>query len=422
MKSRTRLSFALTALTAGSLVLAGCSNDPGGSSAKNTVTFFATTDYRDAYQVIIKDFEAEHPGVKVKVTFVGGNDMEATENTQLAAGNAADVLAVQPGTGGNLISVGSLTKGGHLADLSNESWAKEVPAALKPVVAVGSKTYMYPGVLQPLGAFYNTQAMQAAKLDVPSTWTQLLAFCRNAKSAGKVAFSLGLQDQWVAQLVPYALTPTLVYGPDPGWNTKLVAGQTTFPTSPWLKVEQQYLDMRDAGCFSASPNGISFDNTLPPVAKGDALAVVQVGGIFGNLQGQNKGATYSLTPLPATDDTSQTRMGASPGIGLGLNAKAKNPKLALEFINYVAQPAVINKFAMTLGGVAPAIGNAEFKAPPLLATFNNYLEAGKVSTFPDTGWPNPEIQNAHLVGIQNMFLGSETPKGVLNDMQSAVKH
>ncbi|MEU7745750.1 hypothetical protein [Nonomuraea sp. NPDC049158] len=57
----------------------------------------------------------------------------------------------------------------------------------------------------------------------------------------------------------------------------------------------------------------------------------------------------------------------------------------------------------------------------MLTTFNELVAAGRVGAFPDTGWPNAEIQNAHLVGIQNLFLGEATPEQVLTNMQNAVK-
>ncbi|NMO56836.1 extracellular solute-binding protein [Actinoplanes sp. TBRC 11911] len=412
----------LAALTGFALLLTGCSNSSGSdNSSSNTITFYASTDYKDAYDALINDFRTANPGVTVNATYAKTDDIQSTQPTQLQSGGGADVLSVQPGQGGNTISEATLAKAGYLVDLSDRAWASKIPASLKSVTDYDNKTYMFPGVLQPLGAFYNTQAVQGAGLKIPTTWAQVLSFCRDAQAKGKVAFSLGLSDTWVTQLVPYALAPTLVYAQNPNWNADLTAGKATFPDSAWKTVEQQYLDMKNANCFTNDPNGVSFDNTLPPVAKGQALAIVQVGGVFGNLQQQNTAVTYDLQPLPATDDPNATAIAASPGVGLGVNAKSKNKELALRFVDFVAQDTNINKFATTLGGVVPAIPNSAFTVSPVLKTFNELVTASKVSAFPDTGWPNARIQNAHLVGIQNMFLGKKTPAQVLQDMQAQVK-
>jgi raffinose/stachyose/melibiose transport system substrate-binding protein len=419
MQRRSLLAVAATAI----LLVTGCSNDSSGGSGSGgskTLTLMAISDNKPGYDPIVAAFEKEHPGVTVKVTYGTGNDFESIINTQLAGGNAADVLAVQPGIG-NLVSVGSLGKKGYLADLSGQSWAAKIPPNLKSQTDFDGKTYMYPEFMQPLGAFYNSQAVKAAGLTAPTTWTQLLAYCKAAKDKGKVAFSLGLSDQWVTQLVPYALAATLVYGKTPDWNAQLIAGTVTFPDSEWKTVEQKYLELNAAGCFSKNPNGISYDNTLPPVAKGDALGIVQVGGILGTLQSKNNAVAYELQPLPATDNPAETNIPASLGVGLGVNAKSKNKDLALQFVEYVARPEVTNGYVETIGGGIPAIANDAFTAPQGLASFAKLVQEGKINAYPDTGWPNPQVQNAHLVGIQNMFLGKATPDQVLKNMQDAVK-
>lgn len=416
-----RMSLPVAALAAATLVaLAGCSNNAGGGDADKTLSMFASTDSKPAYEPLIAAFEEANPGVKVNVTWGTGNEFETTQTTQLASGSGPDLLDVLPGSGGNLISVGSLAGKGYLADLSNESWTADIPESLRSQTDIDGKTFSYPVTLQPLGAFYNTQGLEEAGLTVPTTWTELLDYCAGAQDAGKVPFSLGLQDQWVTQLIPYSLAATLVYSEDPDWNKQLVAGDATFPDSNWADVLNKYLELNDAGCFSADPNGISFDNTLPPVADGEALGIVQVGGIFGNLQGQNEDIAYELQALPANDDAESTYIAASPGHGVGVNAASKNLDLAIKFVNFMAEPEQINAVATALGAAVPAIPNDSFEPSELLTNFNGYVASGHVAAFPDTGWPNPEIQNAHLVGIQNMFLGTETPEQVLEDMQAAV--
>lgn len=413
-----RTTFALAAVAA-LLLAAGCSNDTSGGAGANTLTMYAISDNRVGYEPIISAFEAANPGVTVNVTYGNGNDFESTLNTQLASGNAPDLLAVQPGRG-NLVSVGALGSMGYLADLSDQGWVAGIPASLRSQTDLDGRTYLYPEFLQPLGAFYNTQAMQAAGLTAPTTWSEVLRFCGAAAAGGRVAYSLGLSDQWVTQLVPYALTATLVYGDTPDWNQQLVDGRVTFPDSAWLTAQEKYMEMRDAGCFSENPNGISFENSLIPPSDGSALGIVQVGGVLGNLQSNNEEVVYDLQPLPATDDPAATRMPGSLGVGLAVNARARDVELATRFIEFVAQPEQINSYVESIGGGIPAIANNEFEVPQTLATFSEFVENGAIRPFPDTEWPNPRIQNAHYVGVQEMFLGAASPREILQRMQDAV--
>jgi raffinose/stachyose/melibiose transport system substrate-binding protein len=45
-----------------------------------------------------------------------------------------------------------------------------------------------------------------------------------------------------------------------------------------------------------------------------------------------------------------------------------------------------------------------------------FQKAGKTYPFPDQLWPNPKVQQAHLVGLQNIFAG----KGSVADMLAAM--
>jgi molybdate transport system substrate-binding protein len=94
MKNRT---VALALSLAATLALAGCGSgdDPGsssgGSSGKETgtLTVLGAASLTEAFTTLAKDFEADHPGVKVKLSF----DSSATLAEQVTQGAPADVLA-----------------------------------------------------------------------------------------------------------------------------------------------------------------------------------------------------------------------------------------------------------------------------------------------------------------------------------------
>ncbi|GAB4095935.1 molybdate ABC transporter substrate-binding protein [Brachybacterium horti] len=86
---------ALAAALAGALLLGGCSgsssdtagaSDAGGST---TLTVFAAASLKSSFEEIATDFEADHPGVDVQLSFAGSSDLV----TQIGQGAPADVLA-----------------------------------------------------------------------------------------------------------------------------------------------------------------------------------------------------------------------------------------------------------------------------------------------------------------------------------------
>jgi len=80
------VSTGVAALAAALLVpaLAGC-----GSSSDKTLTVFAAASLQEPFTALAKQFESEHKGVKVELSFGASNDLAA----QIQQGAPADVIA-----------------------------------------------------------------------------------------------------------------------------------------------------------------------------------------------------------------------------------------------------------------------------------------------------------------------------------------
>jgi raffinose/stachyose/melibiose transport system substrate-binding protein len=234
-----------------------------------------------------------------------------------------------------------------------------------------------------------------------------------------VAYSLGVQDSWVTQLIPYALVPTTVYRKIPNFDALMKAGKATFAKSGWLTAENQYMTMNQRGCFESNPLGTNYDSSLTLVSGDKAAAVVQGSWAFSPLRTQASSTTFKMLPLPATNNPADTRMAGAPAAAFAVNAKTKNPE-AMKFINFLASPAAQNAFARTSGNL-PAYSNASYRPDAALTTFVSYLRAGKTVPFMDQLWPNPKVQDAHLTGLQDVFAGKSSVADVLAAMDKAYR-
>jgi raffinose/stachyose/melibiose transport system substrate-binding protein len=386
----------------------------------STLRILATTNDKPAMDPAVEAFKAANPGTEVNVTYADVDNLQTTLRTQLSAGTGPDVFNVWPGSG-NAGGIGVLAEPGYLADLSARPWAAQVAASDKPLVQVDGKTYAVPINSLAVGAIYNGQALQQAGLTAPTTWSELLSFCAAAKAKSKAAFALGVQTDWVTQMVPYSFVATLVYGKDPEFNAKQSAGQVTFAGSAWKQALDKYLEMNSKGCFNASPNGTSYEASLTMVAKGEALGVVQVTSALPALQQQaGSGVEFSFAPLPATDSAADTFVPASALTLFGVNAKSKNADLANKFVDFLASATEINKYATTSGGF-PAISNDAYQANTVVRVILDYRSQNKTVAMPDAFWPNPKVQATHFTGVQELFAGKATPEKVLSEMDSVYK-
>ncbi|WP_406470438.1 ABC transporter substrate-binding protein [Streptomyces sp. NBC_01615] len=415
MKTR-KLPVLIAALTAGA-VLAACSGGTtAGSGGGGSKTLTLASVDQGSIADVVKAFEKANPGVKVRYTTSGADQYQQQIRTQLSSGTAPDVMSVWPGNG-NPAATYVLAKPGYLRDLSDQPWAAKLPDAMKSVAQYKGKTYNAVFGQNGIGAVYNQQAMAKAGLTPPDTWTKLLAFCRAAKAKRTPAFALGNQDNWVTQLVQYALVATTVYGPDRDFDKKMQAGQATFAKSPWTTALDKYRTMERTGCFQKNPLGTNYEASQGLAATGKTLGIVQGNWVIALLKGKNPKGTFTFKALPATDEPSETLIPAAAGAGYGVNAKAKNKDLALKFVNFVMSPEGMNLFVKKQGGL-PSLPDTGFAVAPSLTELSTFIKADRTVPFMDQLWPNAKVQQTMLSGLQEIFSGQSTPDKLLKDMDA----
>jgi raffinose/stachyose/melibiose transport system substrate-binding protein len=415
-KPMTRKMLPLVAATGLAAVLAACGGGTTAASGGDSKTLTVASVDQGSVEDVVKAFEAANPGVKVRLTTSGADQYQQQIRTQLASGTAPDVMSVWPGNG-NPAATYVLAKPGYLMDLSTQPWANRYPDAVKKVTQYENKTYNAVFGLNAIGAVYNTEALEKSGLTAPSTWSELLPFCRAAKAKGTPAFALGIQDNWVTQLVLYALVASTVYPDDPDFDTKMQNGQATFADSPWSTALDQYLQLNKAGCFQKNALGTSYEASQTLAATGKTLGIVQGNWVVALLKEKNPQGSFTLKPLPAIDDASKILMPAAAGAGYGINAKTKNKDLALKFVSFVMSAEGMNQFVTKIGGL-PALPDTGFTADPALSDVETFITANRTVPFMDQLWPNAKVQQTMLSGLQEIFSGQSTPAKVLSAMDA----
>lgn len=414
MKSRK----ALAVLTAATL-LAGCSSGTGSNDSGDNQTLTIASVDQGSVEKVVDAFKAANPGVTVNLTTSGADQYQQQIRTQLSSGTAPDVMTVWPGNG-NPGATYVIAEPGYLRDLSDQPWAAQLPDAFKKVAQYEGKTYNALFGLNGIGAVYNDEALTKSGLKAPATYTELLAFCKDAAGKGTPAFALGIQDNWVTQIALYALVATTVYSADKEFDTKMAAGQATFAGSQWTTAMAKYQEMDSAGCFQKDPLGTSYEASQTLAATGKTLGIIQGNWIIGLLKQKNPNGKFTMKALPATDDAAQFIMPAAAGAGYGINAKAKNPDLALKFVNFVMSPEGMKIFNEAQGSL-PTLPGAGTTVDPGLAELTTFVEQNKTVPFMDQLWPNAKVQQTMLSGLQEVFSDQATADEVLKDMDTDYK-
>ncbi|SEG89001.1 raffinose/stachyose/melibiose transport system substrate-binding protein [Nonomuraea solani] len=398
------------------LTLAACGSPPQTSEKTKALTIATTSNNQAPMEAVIEAYKKK-TGLDVNLTVADTAQYQTTLRTQLSSGTASDVFTVWPGSG-NPGAITILQKAGYLADLSDRPWTTKVEPGTAETLRIGGKTYGLPSKLDAIGAIYNAGTLKETGLKVPATYTELLKFCADVKAKGKVAFALGLQTDWVTQLIPYALVASTVYAADPAFNDKMAKRQATFAGSGWEAALAKYTEMNKSGCFNDDPLGTDVTASYSLVNTGKAVGVVQVLASFSQItSAAPKGTEFGFFPLPG-GDTGTNPIPRGIGVSFAVNDKAKNRVNALGFVDWLATPEATKAWFGTAPGI-PAIQGAEVEAEPAVRAAIDIIAAGKTAPFPDTGWPSAKVQAAHLAGIQRLFSGQADAKQVLASMDEA---
>ncbi len=200
MRSKTR-SAALAVLCAGALVLAAaCGSDSDSSDAggETTITWWHNSNNEPGkgfYEQAAKDFEADHPGVKIEISAMAHEDMVAKLAAAFQSGDVPDIYMERGGG-----ELADHVDAGLVRDISDD--ASDEIAKIGGSVAgwqVDGKTYALPFSLGVVGFWYNTDMFDQAGITTPpTTMAELEDDIATLKDAGMTPLSVGAGDKWPA--------------------------------------------------------------------------------------------------------------------------------------------------------------------------------------------------------------------------------
>ncbi|MDQ1527597.1 MAG: raffinose/stachyose/melibiose transport system substrate-binding protein [Microbacteriaceae bacterium] len=358
-----RKSLAIVAVAAAmSIGLAGCSPSNSSSSPSKHVTLNVVgfegggTEIADI-PTINKAFEKKYPNVTLDYKYVSNSEYDQYNNTRLASGTAADVLMTNP------TRVQQWVKQGYLADLSNQSWVKNVLPNVAPFGEIKGKTYAFTQQNIPIGLYANLDILKKAGIDtVPQTWPEFVSALQNLKAANQPGLLLANQTGWTSEQISMALAASLVPN---GWGPNYDKGKSTWNPafSPVIDRVKQLLT---TGLVDGKlMNGIEPFN----VGNSQFIAGKWAFTVMGawELQAIKTGAKFdfSLNPMPGGAAGTKPKSFTFVGSGWGVNAASPNQTAAKEYVAFMTDPkndggylAAENSFSTLKNVPSPTMPNA----------------------------------------------------------------
>ena len=334
---------------------------PAGAQELRMTIWSANEAHLNLFNSIADGFIATHPGVTVKYDSLPFADYTTTVTTQMAGGNAPDLIWILETTAADFVNSGALkplnaaieaADGYDLADVS------------KPPLGLWSKDgeiYAMPFSTSPFGMFVNNDVVKAAGAKTPAeliasgewTWQNAIATAEAVAKSGKTGL---IPRDFNYQNWKYLSTIWSGWGAMP-WSED---GKTCAFADPAMVEAMTFIHDAVFEKEAMPGPGVNAD-----FFAGDAaMTITQIS--RASLLPKENPFDWDLVPLPAGPAGEYYLIGQ---VAIGVTSAGANPELATEFLAYMTNPENAAKLAQFFPSIRQSLLNADAlsKTNPLLS-------------------------------------------------------
>ncbi|PZG01791.1 ABC transporter substrate-binding protein [Micromonospora deserti] len=414
-----RAAAALSAaLIAGTMALTGCGGDDSSGGKTLTLWHYEGPDSAMgvAWSEAIKEFEATHPGVKVKFEEKGFEQIQKTAPMVLNSRDAPDILEYNKGNA----TTGLLSKQGLLTDMSDEvakrGWDKMLSPSLQTTArydqrgVMGSGNwYGIPNYAEFVMVYYNKDLFAKHGVKVPTTLDEFTAAMETFVKAGVTPLAVGGKE-YPAQQILYQLALSKA---DRGWVNafQMYDGKVDFHDEAWTHGATTFADWVKRGYIAKNSAGIDAESMGTSFISGKFPIMVSGSWWYGRVAAEVKNFEWGTFLWPGN-----TMSAGSSGNLWVIPENSENKDLAYDFIDITMQKKIQNKLGNS-GGVPVAADPAAItdpKSKELIENFTTLSGNDGLAFYPD--WPAPGYYDVLVSGVQKLINGTASSDQVLDEI------
>jgi ABC-type glycerol-3-phosphate transport system substrate-binding protein len=401
MRSFARWVRRAAGIAALGLLVAPCGC--GQKSEPATLTVWQTYNDEESpvFKEIVAKFEEAHPGVTVSVERVPFNGAEPKIQTALTTHTEPDIARVDVSFLAKLASKSALL---DLEPYVPAEFRDEVlPVALQSCIYDG-RLWGIPDQTNGLCLFYNKTLFREAGLDPerpPATWDEVVEYGKRLTDARRGVFGIGLSNSlWWS--LPFFYSYGATFLSEDGKHCLLNSQEAVDAFQ--LKVDLYRRHQIEGGAWRSG--GIVHDQGF----QSGKYAMI-LNGPWAVESLKKTGIDFGVGPIPAGPAGSRTNVG---GNDLVVFASTKSPKLASEFLMFVASEEMQRMWATRLGQIPVNVKAADAitaEEHPYLAVFVEQMNSAVAR--PQTPY-YPEMENLMNPEMQAALDGTKTVKAALD--------
>lgn len=370
-----QLLTSLAVIAATTVILSGCSSsdEPDGGAQDITLEVQSAmaegTPRFDSLSALAKAYESENSGVTIKVV-PQGKDYEGDMKVRMASGDLPDIWATH---GWSLLRYSEF-----LEPLSTQPWADR----LNPVLDTTMKNdegefFALPLTTDVAGILYNKTVLADLGIDA-STLGTIESFDKaleKVKNAGIVPISSSGKDDWFAGNVADWLGSGAF---DEAQSQDLADGE--FVADGFAELYGTVDEWTKAGYFNPDFSSATSDDIATALAQGKTAFVMIQNNLIVNAHQFVPDAQLGFLPVPAINGDPEYLIGGE-GVALGTWRDGENKEQALDFLNFLAQPDNIKRFASDDGNPAGLTG-VDVDLGDLSESYDAFFTPGEVRMVP----------------------------------------
>lgn len=434
MKRKLLSILLCTAMTA--TMLAGCGSKPaetaGGGSEEaaaapadsgeeaaeesaggKTVVRMSYWNSEDTMAAMLDYLAEAVPDVEIEYLFIDNSNYDTIVDTQLSAEEGPDIICESPG------SALKHARLGYLAAL--DELAGKYSDAGTSVYAYDGSVYALPGISWFEGIFYNKQLFADNNIELPKTFDEYIAVCKQFQDLGITPLAAGLKS-WEPMLKnSMAFVAAEYLSTDAGKNfgSDYREGKATMDGT-WNSYLEKWSEMITEGIYTTDMTGIDHDQALEQFAMGDAAMFCSGPWDLDAIMAKNPDLQIDMMPFYGQSESAGWLIGG-PGCGFAVNENSENKEAAMKVVAAIS--TIEGQAAMWENnqGGSSYLEGASFDLPEAYNSVSEALAAGNVyCPWNEWGAAAPAHEE-YGTQMQSYLLGAQDLSTTLQNVDAAVE-
>lgn len=413
---RHKRILAPLALTGGlALALTGCGfgggADPApegdGDGTTATAIDLLVPSYSDntrgLWEDVIEGFEAEHEGMTVNLEVVSWDDLDAVVTTRIQGNEAPDIL-----NGGPFTSYANDGLLYEMAEVMSPETLDDITDSFIDNASVGGTQYGAPLIASARALFVNTDLLEQAGAEIPSTWDELLAASTAISELGGGVAGYGMP---LGSEEAQAEAALWFYGGDGGFGDET---EITIDTPENIAAAEFMREMIDAGATQPDAAATNRSPLMDVFVQGQIGMQIGLPPTVGQIEESNPELQYEIAPIPTIDGSPFT-LGVADHLMAFQNDGDKQDAITA-FFDYFYTPEVYTTWVEAEGFLPTTdSGNEMMASNEDIAPFLELLPNAQFYPSANPAWQATDAAFKSQLGL----IASDEPSAVLADIQSA---